>query len=156
MNIDTDLLIDFINESNEIEGIEYMVEGSIELYRNFLELEKVSVDDVCNFVNREAGSYSKLRVKAGMSVRIGNHFPPDGGPAIRKSLQGILDYANTNSLRPHRVHWMYENLHPFMDGNGRSGRVLWAWQMIRYGGYHFQLPFLQMFYYQVLGDRPTL
>lgn len=42
----------------------------------------------------------------------------------------------------------YETLHPFTDGNGRSGRALWLWAM---GGIHrAPLGFLHHFYYQAL------
>lgn len=46
---------------------------------------------------------------------------------------------------PWEVHIAYEMLHPFTDGNGRSGRMLWAWQMR-----NFPLDFLHTFYYQTL------
>ncbi len=44
----------------------------------------------------------------------------------------------------------YELLHPFSVGNGRSGRTLWAWCMLRRGDDPFTLPFLHRFYYQTL------
>jgi len=37
-----------------------------------------------------------------------------------------------------------------MDGNGRTGRAIWAWQMQRLGRDPFALPFLHRFYYQTL------
>ena len=38
-----------------------------------------------------------------------------------------------------------------MDGNGRSGRILWAWQMIEHNiNPGLSLGFLHTFYYQAL------
>ena len=49
---------------------------------------------------------------------------------------------------PFAVHVAYENLHPFMNGNGRSGRALWLWHM---GGIEkVPLGFLRTWYYQSL------
>jgi hypothetical protein len=38
----------------------------------------------------------------------------------------------------------------YMDGNGRTGRAMWAWQMHGLGHDPFALPFLRRFYYQTL------
>ena len=43
------------------------------------------------------------------------------------------------------THVRYELLHPFLDGNGRSGRALWLWLMGQ-----APLGFLHTFYYQTL------
>jgi Fic family protein len=51
---------------------------------------------------------------------------------------------------PYQQHHQYESLHPFTDGNGRSGRTIWAWHMMRVGRDPFALPFLHRFYYQAL------
>lgn len=65
-------------------------------------------------------------------------------------LDKLLQRVRAGELTPMRAHVEYETLHPFMDGNGRSGRVLWAWQMRRDGRDPLQLGFLHAFYYQAL------
>jgi hypothetical protein len=49
---------------------------------------------------------------------------------------------------PLEAHVRYETLHPFTDGNGRTGRALWYWMMV--GSSRADLGFLHAFYYQTL------
>jgi hypothetical protein len=89
----------------------------------------------------------------GMNVRVGAHIPPAGGPHIAIMLKSILAEVNTGTMSPYRAHLAYETLHPFMDGNGRSGRAVWLWQMQRDTPYSsLALGFLHRFYYQTLGE----
>ncbi len=60
------------------------------------------------------------------------------------------------ALSPFEAHVAYEKSHPFMDGNGRSGRAIWAWMMQREGLDPYSLQFLHRWYYQSLNAaRPT-
>lgn len=122
----------FIHESNEIEGIVRPVTNEeADLYSAFLVLPVLTVADVENFVQQAAGA--PLREKLGMDVQVGSHLPPPGGPAIRLGLEGVLNRACGGRRDPHDVHIEYEHLHPFMDGNGRSGRIIWLWMHRRAG-----------------------
>lgn len=151
----------FVRESNEIEGIHRPgTEAEVEAHRVFLALDVVSVDDLERFVATVASA--NLRRRAGMDVRVGNHRPAPGGPAIERELMVILEWMQGGPgpdgvvATPFEVHAEYEMLHPFMDGNGRSGRALWAWHMQSLGMDPFALPFLRRFYYQALdGWRPA-
>ncbi len=67
-------------------------------------------------------------------------------------LESVL--VGAQILPPYISHVAYENLHPFTDGNGRSGRALWLWQMMhgtmRQVNMARDLGFLHTFYYQTL------
>ena len=90
-----------------------------------------------------------IRDKSHLNVRIGNHIPPQGGSEVVADLMNILYEVNHNSEEPYDLHHDYETLHPFTDGNGRSGRALWLWQMTR-GRDIPKLGFLHTWYYQTL------
>lgn len=140
-------LVEFVAESNRIEGI--MGRPNTDASVSFLNQDKTSLDDLQAFVRDEAGA--KLRTEPWMNVKIGDHQPPYGGPEIAIELQKLIQLANCDDATPFDIHRRYEALHPFMDGNGRSGRILWAWQMI-----HHDIPpginlgFLHAHYYQSL------
>lgn len=142
-------LLDFVRESNRIEGIlRDPTENEVIAHAAFLPLRTVAVKDVESFVAEVAAR--PLRRSPRQNVRVGAHLPPQGGPQIERDLADLLEAANGRHLNPYEVHVRYELLHPFMDGNGRSGRVLWAWQMLREEQDPFALPFLHRFYYQTL------
>ena len=138
----------FVCESNRIEGIVRDPTGhEIDAHYAFLALPRVRVADVEAFVRVIAAV--PLRRAVGQDVSVGTHVPPHGGPEIDDLLSDVLASANGNGT-PWDVHCQYELLHPFMDGNGRSGRALWAWMMLREGRNPFGLPFLHRWYYQTL------
>ncbi len=142
-------LIDFIRESNRIEGIERgPSERECTTSFIFLRLKSVTVADVCHIVSvYEPGAV--LRDRRDMGVRVGKHVAPAGGPWMGQKLDAILILAASDEL-PYVVHQDYEHLHPFTDGNGRSGRMLWLWMHWRETGRIPPLGFLHTIYYEML------
>ena len=144
-------LKDFVIESNRIEGINrkpFKVE--IDAHNTILGLEKLTSADIEAFVNDCTGFRGThgavLRRTPGMNVRVGGYTPPPGGPEIEQELHKLLGDIDFG-LDPYEAHCRYESLHPFTDGNGRSGRAVWLWQM---GPSALGLGFLHNFYYQTL------
>ena len=147
-------LVDFIRESNRIERIyREPTFREIEAHQLFLDNPgPVTVATMEDFV-REIQPDAVLRRQVGQNVMVGSHLPPFGGPEIAEKLQEILARVNFGSGGEDTVyhrHIEYETLHPFTDGNGRSGRALWLYDM---GGMlRAPLGFLHTWYYQSLAN----
>lgn len=152
-------LEDFIIESNRIEGMstdENRLEREMEAYQGFLGLSEINVLDMVVFVSHIQPA-AVLRNKPRLDVRVGRYFPPPGGKIIEVRLKELLDDVNKLTHHPEKLrneayntHQRYETLHPFTDGNGRSGRALWLWM---HGGYA-PLGFLHRWYYDSLSNSP--
>lgn len=139
-------LRDFVRESNWIENIRREPTEE-ELDAHWLLLaEPYSVEAIRKFVRSVAGA--ELRDSVGMDVIVGDHRPPPGHPEMSKWLQDIL----TKTVDAHYRHCCYETLHPFIDGNGRSGRAIWLHDMLRASRYVPDFLFLRHFYYQTLSE----
>lgn len=83
------------------------------------------------------------------SVRVGDHIPPPASEI--GNLMGALEkYINESTdlpplIKAGLVHVQFETIHPFLDGNGRIGRLLIVLMMIDSGLLH--LPILYPSYY---------
>jgi Fic family protein len=67
---------------------------------------------------------------AQINVTVGTHVPPHYG--FVKSLMDnfILDFMQNDSKF---MHARFEDIHPFVDGNGRTGRMIMWWQQLKRG-----------------------
>jgi hypothetical protein len=136
-------LEDFVRESNRIEGIHRDPTGDeLDAHQAFINITRPTTKDLEGFVGVIAPGHV-LRDKVGLNVRVGNHIAPSGGPHIKTELDFLLSQLEISD--PWHMHVAYETLHPFTDGNGRSGRALWLWQMQA-----APIGFLHQFYYQTL------
>ena len=98
----------------------------------------------------DAGRYRTI------SVRVGKYVPPS--PADVSGLMfELLDWWNTASrelspvLSSAILHYRFEAIHPFADGNGRTGRMLALWELYRRGFDSQHLFSVDEFYWE---DRP--
>jgi Fic family protein len=146
-------LTGFVAESNRIEGILRDVKPvELQSTDEFIIAPILSNDLIAQLAWVYAGDKGTLRSEPGVNVVVGDHRPPESGPLIPQLLEKLLGEIQAGKHSPYEAHVHFETLHPFYDGNGRTGRALWLWQMHRdFGGVRaLSLPFLHRFYYQTL------
>jgi Fic family protein len=98
-----------------------------------------------------AGAYRSI------GVRVGSHFPPppdDVSPLMFE----LLEWWNTRAvalspiLSSAILHYRFEDIHPFADGNGRMGRALALWELYRRGFDSHHIFSVDEYYWE---DRPA-
>lgn len=75
---------------------------------------------------------AQIVIKRGQSeLRPGEviYTPPRGENIIEQKLDNLIDYLNNDSntdplLKMAIAHYQFEAIHPFSDGNGRTGRII--------------------------------
>lgn len=146
-------MIAFVKESNKIEGINCYRQAELEAHRELLMRPVLYVTDVIALV-KAVQPDAVIRDRQGLNVRVGNHFPPKGGVHIYADLERLLYEMDCGPHcdNPFQIHQRYETLHPFTDGNGRSGRAIWLWHMMRQGKTIYNSSFLHTWYYQSLSN----
>lgn len=145
-------LILFAGESNRIEGIgdKRKAFEHADALERLLSVDRMLVTaDVDEFVYKIQPD-ARIRSVHGLDVRVGGYIPIPGGPHVAGSLTILIGEISKNAAFPFHMHKAYENLHPYTDGNGRSGRALWLWQMHKYYKYKGEMLFLHKWYYQSL------
>ena len=141
----------FADESNKIEGMGEATPAEVKALVLLVNEDCITVDVLTDYV-AVVQPNAILRDREAHNVRVGNHIAPPGGPCIREEFEALLKLANMDRYSPraaYRTHQLYEHLHPYTDGNGRSGRALWLWM---YGSHGTALGFLHNWYYQSLSN----
>jgi hypothetical protein len=149
----------FIVESNHIEGIHRPpTPEEVKAHQALLARKKLKIEHVTALV-AACQPNAVLRATTDIhGVRVGNHIAPRSGPKIVEEFDLLLERIANDALTPWAAHVAYETLHPFTDGNGRSGRAMWLWHMKSRGELDraLGLGFLHAFYYQTLAARQSL
>ena len=115
---------------------------------NILELHRILAGEVMD--QGEAGRYRMI------AVRVGRYVPP---PPLEVSglMFELLEWWNKESVKLSPVlssailHHRFETIHPFADGNGRTGRALALWELYRRGFDTHHIFSVDEYYWE---DRP--
>jgi Fic family protein len=97
-----------------------------------------------------AGRYRSIR------VRVGRYLPPPP-EEVSGLMFELLEWWNKEAthlspvLSSAIIHYRFERIHPFADGNGRTGRALALWELYRRGFDTHHIFSVDEFYWE---DRP--
>ena len=117
-------------------------------HEEILRLHKIMAGDVMD--QGTAGRYRTI------AVRVGRYVPPPPQDVSGLMLE-LLTWWNKESakispvLSSAIVHYRFESIHPFADGNGRTGRALALWELYRRGFDTHHIFSVDEFYWE---DRP--
>jgi Fic family protein len=98
----------------------------------------------------EAGRYRSI------AVRVGDYLPPPPGDVSGLMFE-LLEWWNKHAhelspvLSSAIIHYRFESIHPFADGNGRTGRALALWELYRRGFDTHHIFSVDEYYWE---DRP--
>lgn len=99
----------------------------------------------------EAGRYRTIQ------VRVGRHYPPAAADVSGLMFE-LLEWWNKRApelspvLSSSILHYQFEWIHPFADGNGRTGRALALWELYRRGFDSHHIFSVDEYYWE---DRPA-
>lgn len=136
---------------NYFAGLRYVEKHAMKKairHEDLFELHRILADQVMD--QGTAGSYRTIQ------VRVGNHFPP-AAVDVSGLMFELLDWWNKKSVELSPVlssailHYRFEDIHPFADGNGRTGRALSLWELYRRGFDSHHIFSVDEYYWQ---DRP--
>jgi Fic family protein len=117
-------------------------------HNEILELHRLLADGVMD--QGQAGRYRTV------AVRVGGYVPPppsDVSGLMLELLEWWSDEAGQLSplLSSAILHYRFEAIHPFADGNGRTGRALSLWELYRRGFDTHHIFSVDEYYWE---DRP--
>lgn len=121
--------LDIVNHAEALEYIFSIVDSKTKITED-------TIKDIHYLVlnnNKEnRGSYRTV------NVRVGSHIPPSYYKINDKMNQLIYDYQNNLQMFDSIIaiamfHADFETIHPFIDGNGRTGRLILNLELMRAG-----------------------
>ena len=125
-------MISRIHESNLIEGIDDKVEDNISLgaWRWLISQDTINEDKIKLLqakivINQDIPAKYKGQYRDCNVIVDGRKCPkPEDVPNLMKMWLESFRYGTT----PLTQHIVFERIHPFFDGNGRTGRMLLWWE----------------------------
>lgn len=114
----------------------FFVEDLVKKNKNLSEWEIKSIHQLIlkNIDNRNAGIYRTVNV----TISGAEHKPPDF-LRLQTDMENFINWYKTNSKELHpvekaaRVHSDFVKIHPFVDGNGRTARLLMNLELMKDG-----------------------
>jgi len=122
--------------SKEVKEVKNYKEALLFGYDNVKKKKIITSNDIVNFQKILVKNNAGVRKQSGTILK--NEItsetiytPPQSYDEVMNLLQNLIEYINDDSLEDYDylikmgiIHFQFESIHPFYDGNGRSGRIL--------------------------------
>jgi len=147
-----DRLEAFLIESNQIEGEMWdkLPMAAAEFALHQVNMTPNRICKIHELLGEEMAKQNSIRL--GMfrkvPVRVGSWVAPLPFEVPELIASFCADWRDMTAWEAHN---RFEAIHPFEDGNGRVGRLLWLNKMKSYG-WKFERSFLHQYYYQTLRE----
>ena len=106
-----------------LKGFDLVKDNSLLLTRHIVDIQQELEGNVAG-IRKQAGTVLKNQATGEVI-----HTPPQEESTIRKLIDNHEQYINTNDgidplIKMAIIHYQFETIHPFYDGNGRTGRII--------------------------------
>ena len=106
-----------------LKGFDLVKDNSLLLTRHIVDIQQELEGNVAG-IRKQSGTVLKNQATGEVI-----HTPPQEESTIRKLLDNLEQYINTNDgidplIKMAIIHYQFETIHPFYDGNGRTGRII--------------------------------
>lgn len=134
-------VITFLRESNNIEDEwdDKSLEDSILAWLWIIDKQKLTIEDLLDTHEILMDTRDTLETKHKGVFRDGPIWIGGREGVKHYSIENLIQdwLKRVNSVRTEKEmvedHILYEHIHPFFDGNGRTGRIFLNWQRVRAG-----------------------
>ena len=132
-----------INEAKDSSAIENIVTTHDDIYKVLTEsgYKEENAKEVVDYRNAIWFGYEQIKkdgyINTNTIIKIQGtieqetiYTPPQNEQEIRDYLKNLEDFINNNDdgidplIKVCLIHYQFESIHPFYDGNGRTGRIL--------------------------------
>ena len=122
--------------SKEVKEVKDYKEALLFGYEEVKNRKILTINDIVHIQNILVSNDAGIRKQSGTVLKNETtgetiYTPPQSYDEVMSLLQNLIEYINDDSLEDYDylvkmgiIHFQFESIHPFYDGNGRSGRIL--------------------------------
>jgi len=122
--------------SKEVKEVQNYKEALLYGYEKVKQNKILTLNDIIEIQSIITGNNAGIRKQIGTVLKNDKtgeiiYTPPQNYDEIMNLLNNLFEYINDDSLEDYDylvkmalIHFQFESIHPFYDGNGRSGRIL--------------------------------